>query len=172
MNSLTSTSLSQLRQGNNQTCANIRKFIYSEGKPEAKFGEKISFANPIQQSSKYLWNNWHSPEPWGVWSNGKKASFYLPKPEGSPSILEIELRALITENHPIQLVRVKINGEVNVIQISSSQDKIYQIPLSNFTNEFLWIEIETPDATSPDDAGLRNGDKRKLGVGLISTTFN
>jgi hypothetical protein len=172
MHDLTIHSLSELQQGNNRSCSDIRRFIYSTGRPETNIGEKIQFAHSMHQSNKYLWSNWYNIELWGVWSNGKKARLYLPKPQGKLSNLEIELRALITEKHPSQIVRVKINGELHMIEIFSSEDQTLKVPITNVANDFLWIEIDTPNAVSPEEAGLKNGDKRKLGVGLISATFN
>jgi hypothetical protein len=169
---LTAHSLSKLQLGNYQTCSYIKKSIEAKVKPEINIGKTISFCNSIQQSNKYLWNNWHDTEAWGVWSNGKRASLYFPRPEGVSGSFDLTLKALITGKHPSQIVRVKVNGEVTKIQVSSVEEQIFRIPISSVTNDFIWIEIETPDAVSPENAGLMGGDKRKLGIGLISIAFN
>ena len=86
--------------------------------------------------------------------------------------MDLELKSLITGNHPVQKVQVKINGISTEILISSAKESVYKIPISSLTNEDIWMEIETPNAISPEQAGFGNGDKRKLGVGLISVEFN
>ena len=172
MDYFTAYSLPKLQNGNSQTCSDIRYFMQSSAKAEIKVCERIIFSDNVQRSHKFLWDNWHDKEAWGVWSNGKKASLYLPKRDRASHYLDLELKSLITGNHPVQKVQVKINGISTEILISSAKESVYKIPISSLTNEDIWMEIETPNAISPEQAGFGNGDKRKLGVGLISVEFN
>lgn len=172
MDYFTAYSLPKVQKGSAHTCKDIREYFEVSARPEVYVGDQISFAESFQPSSKLLWDNWYEKEAWGVWSNGKRASLHFPKRDKASNSIDLEIKGLITGKNPSQLVRVKINGEVTPINLSSANAKVFRIPISNPSNNSLSIEIETPDAKSPMQAGFSNGDNRKLGIGLISVTFN
>ena len=167
----TAYSLPKVQNGNQYTCKDIREYFDSSSRAEVIVGDKISFADSYQPSSKFLWNNWYEKEAWGVWSNGKLASLHFPKRDKPSSSVDIELKGLITGMNPIQLVQVRVNNQVTPLKLSSSNPQIFNIPLDDAVNKDLVIEFETPNAKSPMEAGFSNGDRRRLGLGLISITF-
>lgn len=168
----TAYSLPKVQAGNQNTCKDIREYFELSSRPEVIVGERVSFSDSYQPSTKFLWNNWYEKEGWGVWSNGETASLHFPKRDKPSRSIDMELKGLITGLNPSQLVRVKVNNEVTVIKLTSANPQSFSVLIGSPTHKALVIEFETPDAKSPMQAGFSNGDNRRLGVGLISIKFN
>lgn len=171
MDYFTAFALPKLREGDSETCKDIKTYLDSSSFSEIAVGENISFADNFQRSNKFLWDNWHEKESWGVWSNGKRASLYLPKRNSSAKFLELKVRAFVNGAHPNQVAKVRIGGNQFIFNISTPNDEILNINIESILNEDLWVEIDTPGSVSPMEAGMLNGDKRKLGIGLVGLSF-
>jgi hypothetical protein len=146
-------------------------------KPNMKVGQVINItapqANQSNQEQAILIGGWAYPESWGVWSIGDKATLSLPKPESSAKTLVLEARALVSNKHPEQLVKVMMNGKPRVSTVLNQGDgNRILIPLEagDFSGERLFIELQLPNLASPASLGMGNDD-RKLAIGLKTARF-
>ena len=127
--------------------------------------------------SKVGWG-WSYPETFGVWSEGNQVKLVIPLPRDSKGALEsingitLEMRALISPNHPQQQVDIWVNGHYqktsilqknqgNIIDVSISSDQI------DSGQDYLEIELKLPNKVKPVELGLGN-DIRELGIGLTN----
>jgi hypothetical protein len=146
-------------------------------KPSIKVGQRISITAPqVNQTSHeqaILMSGWAYPESWGAWSISDKATLSLPKPESNAKSLVLEARALVSNEHPEQLVKVMMNGKLRVSSVLTKEDgNQILIPLEpdDLSGERLVIELQLPNLVSP--ASLRMGqDDRQLAIGLKSVRF-
>ena len=118
----------------------------------------------------YLINStWQEPENWGVWSKGKESKLRIPTPSNASS-MTFNLRALVTEKHPTQLVDVLINGRLQKsLRLLKASGNVIEIPLekNDLQSNFLDIEFKFRNPTSPSKLGI-NEDDRTLAIGLES----
>jgi len=134
-----------------------------------------------------LIHGWSEPEKTYTWSEGDKSVLRFPMPSAYKlSMLNIHVKALISEGHPAQRIDVYINGRfftrkmintpTDVIEISippylnqslSSIEKITNTPIKP---NILEIELRYLDATTPREIGL-GSDGRKLAIAIESATF-
>ena len=137
--------------------------------PGPKQYAAILFA-PYQQGSYYLISStWQEPENWGVWSKGKESKLRIPTPSNASS-MTFNLRALVTEKHPTQLVDVLINGRPRKsLKLVKASGNVIEIPLekNDLQSNFLDIEFKFRNPTSPSKLGI-NEDDRTLAIGLES----
>ena len=127
--------------------------------------------------SKVGWG-WSYPETFGVWSEGNQVKLVIPLPRDSKGALEsingitLEMRALISPNHPQQQVDIWVNGHYqktsilqknqgNIIHVSIPSDQI------DSGQDYLEIELKLPNKVKPVELGLGN-DIRELGIGLTN----
>jgi hypothetical protein len=119
--------------------------------------------------------DWSWPEDWGVWSNGDQAKIILPIPESTTAKqLRLNVRAFITKLHPKQEVEVLIDKmPPQSITLTNSESNIWVINLSPTGEGSKYIELQFhfKNPASPKDVGGVPGDDRRLGIGLISATF-
>jgi len=135
----------------------------------------------------FLGKGWSAPEVGRNWSSQNIADLRVPAPYFLYSAtIEIVANALVTTNHPEQLVEIYVNGELNqTISLNQPQNNV--IKLSNIdihkhhksilevlTNSyvdsgFINIEFKFKNAISPKELML-NDDERKLAIDLVSLT--
>jgi hypothetical protein len=146
-----------------------------------------------------LGNGWHSLEDWGVWSNGNESSSLLITPplgSTSKNLLTLTVNALITPAYPLQVIDVRVNGQlVQSVSISDNADHEIQIPLPKtaigadifmgfFENIYssvgralgislinlnaIKLELTTQFPNSPRKLGISPEDQREIGFGLKS----
>lgn len=120
----------------------------------------------------YAHDGWSTPEGWGRWSTGKRASlrFKLEPPTMTVNV-ELVLTAYVPDDHHEQRVIVEANGsEVARLVFAASDSKDprverFTVPVAGGSQ--LDLVLHTPDTVSPAELGL-SGDNRTLGVALVS----
>ncbi len=121
----------------------------------------------------YLLEGWAYPENWGTWSSGKKSVITLPIPQGKSRILELKMRALVTPSHPVQRVKIWVNGApVKTVSLTQDNNNFIEIPITDEARQesYLIIGLMYEDATTPQILGLGD-DIRTLSIGLISGIY-
>jgi hypothetical protein len=147
--------------------------IVKQGKPN----ELIQFGKGNLGTSLIVGvgGDWSWPENWGVWSNGDQAKMILPIPEGGKAKqLKLNVRAFVTKLHPKQEVEVLIDKmPPQSIILTSSEVNTWVINLPPYTESSKYIELQFrfKNPASPKDVGGVPGDDRRLGMGLISASF-
>ena len=119
--------------------------------------------------------DWSWPEDWGVWSNGDQAKIILPISESTTAKqLRLNVRAFITKLHPKQEVEVLIDKmPPQSIALTNSESNIWVInlPPTGEGSKYIELQFHFKNPASPKDVGGVPGDDRRLGIGLISATF-
>lgn len=114
---------------------------------------------------------WSQPEAWGVWSDGKLANIYIPRPAQTPKKLLLDLRAFISQKIPVQDVSIFINDQfVAEYRLDKAEGNLLSLELPASNSDFYKITFQLKTPARPFDIGL-NKDKRLLGIGLISAKF-
>ena len=128
-------------------------------------------------SARQLVSGWSPPENWGTWSAGQQAQIDLRVTPEARSIV-LDVMAFVLPQHPTQRVIVSLNGEqVLSTQLVQHQGNHLEIPISPAIrqhladNDRLTIELQLPDAISPEQLGI-NDDSRVMGLGLKRLTVN
>jgi hypothetical protein len=136
-------------------------------------GQVMTFNHTTRQLS----SGWSPPENWGTWSAGQQAQVDLRVTPEARSIA-LEVMAFVLPQHPAQRVIVSLNGEqVLTTRLTQLQDNHLDIPIPAaireqlVDNDRLTIELQLPDAISPEQLGL-NDDSRVMGLGLRRLTVN
>ena len=141
--------------------------------PITKIGIIYKFSDAGQENIALL-NGWAYPESWGTWSIGDNAKIAFPLPKSPTKIIELNLRALITMQHPNTQIKIYIDGVFqNTIILFQSQNNIVQIPIPKSIphKDYLVMEFRFLNPVRPSEIGFINGDNRLLGIGLISAQF-
>lgn len=134
-------------------------------------GETLKFSRA--SSLLYLGADW-SPESWGAWSVGHRATFSAQLPQdGRP--LSLSIRALrhdvVESTRP---VTIRFNGkDVASLRMSNNAENyLVDIPASllDEAKGVAVVEFLVADPVSPRQAGS-GVDTRQLGVGLIELEF-
>lgn len=136
-------------------------------------GELVDF-RAGGNGNRFTVAGWSAPEDWGCWSEDDRAKVKLRVMEApaKPLLLRARLRAFLRDAHPVQRLRISVNGrllEQRELKTSEGEDNfIVEIPLPVDVipaDGVLHIDFETPDARSP--RSLWDGDdRRRLGIGL------
>ncbi|VVM38734.1 DUF6311 domain-containing protein [Pseudomonas fluorescens] len=136
-------------------------------------GQVMTFNHTTRQ----LTSGWSTPESWGTWSAGQRAQIDLRLTPEARSIV-LDALAFVYPQHPAQRVIVSLNGEqVLTTRLTQLQDNHLEIPIPATIrqqladNDRLTIELQLPDAISPEQMGL-NDDSRVMGLGLKHLTVN
>jgi hypothetical protein len=152
------------------------KLILTRDRYTSNLGEVISFANSSPNRSYYFRSGWSWSEDWGTWSDSKTAILNFPWPKRSSKSLNLKFDTFVVEGkHPIQEIDVKVNG---VLYKKMILTRVYNNEFNiTFTPEmkkskYLAIEFEMHNLARPVDLIEDRPDHRKLGIGLISATFN
>lgn len=155
----------------------MRLYLYKLDRPIFPLATKQYFRAPGAWTD-WLESGWNSPENWGVWSLGRRASLRI-DPRQLPQqprglTLRFEAQAFVTPKHPRQTIRILLGDRLldeRVVEYPKSRFQ-FVIPLPPDLVEGtgkIDIGFELPDATAPKAVGLSR-DARVLGVGLISVT--
>jgi len=132
--------------------------------------EEMLYFNSSGKGLPTLLGGWSSPENWGVWTKDKEANLLLPSPEHGEKYLILNVRALITDAHPVQIVSVFLNGVFQrKFSLTKGEGNLIDIDLSLLPpskNRFT-VELKIDNPMSPKELGLSE-DFRKLGIGLVS----
>lgn len=123
--------------------------------------------------SQILSSGWSSPEPWGVWSDGKAAKISFPCNSRqfyfNRSTLQVGLFI-----HPFasQDITIEHNG-TTVYQSSITEGENIRFPVSveECKKNSIDLVINIPSPKSPLELG-QSTDARKLGIGLTKFTLN
>lgn len=136
-------------------------------------GQALTFNYPSRQ----LVSGWSSAESWGTWSQGRQAQIDL-RVTPQARLIVLDVVAFVPPDHPAQRVVISLNGEqVLVTRLTQQQDNQLQIPISAAIrqrlaeDDRLTLELQLPDAISPEQLGL-NDDSRVMGLGLKRLTVN
>lgn len=128
-----------------------------------------------EPSDAYLGKGWSGPEPWGVWSEGRRAQLRFPAPRIVRSV-SIELQAFLPGNPAKQRVVVFLNGVRSLRTELGTSEATIDFPVGDEAAQRiaedgrLTIRFALPDASSPQAAGL-SSDARRLAIGLKSVTL-
>jgi len=126
----------------------------------------------VGQFSRLGWG-WSYPESWGAWSEGRQAKLLIPYPvDSKPQFLEINIRALITSNHPFQKVQVWVNNELQqtVILDREENNRLKILLPKDSLRDYVLIDFRINDPVSAKQLGIGDDD-RKLGIGIESAIF-
>jgi hypothetical protein len=136
-------------------------------------GQALTF----NYTTRQLASGWSTPESWGTWTAGQQAQIDVRVTPEARSIV-LDVMAFVLPQHPAQRVIVSVNGEqVLTTQLVQLQDNHLDIPITAAIRQHLadtdrlTIELQLPDAISPQQLGL-NDDSRVLGLGLKRLTVN
>jgi len=132
-----------------------------------------------QEPSQYTVSGMLGIEPWGRWSNSKRASitFYFSDSECNPATLTLNLNAFLPPTHPVFRAEAVLNGRpIGNVEIKHGEkvprDFIYDLPngILDFDKlNTLEFHMENPPI-SPKSVGLSE-DIRQLGLGFRSMHF-
>ena len=136
--------------------------------------EMIYFSRTSQYTHTYLQAGWAFPETWGTWSASGKTTLLLPLPQKPANTLRLQLRALVSAQHPQQRVGVLIDGRSEQqFTLTSPSSQTIEIVLPNHSTpqRLVKIELNLPDRIRPKNLGMGNDD-RELAIGLESASFH
>lgn len=140
--------------------------------------QKVIFSNYAKDlnSAFYLRKGWSWLEDWGVWSDSSNVEIDIPLPNKQASTLTLDFKVyVVTQILQKQILKVTINnefiGEYQFLEFDDNQINIALKP-SLQNAKFLKIQVEIPNASSPNLTDATNADKRTLGIGLKSIQFN
>jgi len=141
----------------------------------SKLGETISFTNSSPNRSYYLRSGWSWSEDWGTWSDSKIAILNFSWPISPSKSINLKFDTFVVKGKlPIQQIDVKVNGIFyKKLLLTHVYDNALKI---DFTSEmrqskYLSIEFEIHHPTRPVDLIPDRPDHRKLGIGIISATY-
>lgn len=145
--------------------------------PPVSLGQRI-LLKKSSHGAAYLGRGWSSPESWGVWSDGPRATMVIPfSSKKRPTSLVLDVKSFVTSAHPEQDVIFLINNErVAEITLNQYETQTIQLPIPQSAYDtpsarnVLRLEFRLPDAASPKELGL-SGDTRKLAIGLVAFTL-
>ncbi|GAB7521214.1 hypothetical protein PBS_01970 [Paraburkholderia sp. 2C] len=119
-------------------------------------------------------------EPWGRWSNGKRLKMRLLMDSGFMSTdtvryLNLHVHPFPAANAGVQNVKADW-GSDEKSEIVVRQPEWISIPfrkgdLSGFQDRMLSLELELPNAASPNSLDPLSGDLRELGLGLTDLSI-
>ena len=139
--------------------------------------EKILFSSSNERAPYYLGQGWSWAENWGVWSDSALSTINLPMPSDRPKGITLKVQPFVVfEKKKEQMVEIIINDNPATYQkiiFSESKLTTIDIPVDKKLNlgNLINIKITLEKTMSPRSLLIGNDDDRKLGIGLISTSF-
>jgi hypothetical protein len=142
--------------------------------PITKINQPIYFSQKADGRREFLLSGWFLyGEAWGTWSDSGVAKLILPVPAGNPRFLELEGRALVNGNHPMQAMELWIDGvlqeKVSLTRFEGNRIRLNLSP-STLSKEYFILELKFPNRVSPKSIGM-GPDERLLGFGLVAAEF-
>lgn len=120
-----------------------------------------------------LGEGWSWPEPWGLWSNGNKATVTIPASE-DVFMLTLKVHPHVNKILLDQTVIVQLNGEPGgTFTLSETLPTVLKIPVTPDMKTrirrdgSIHVSIDMPGAAAPSAMGTGQDD-RLLGVGLYT----
>ena len=115
-----------------------------------------------------LLKGWGVPESWGVWSDGKVASFAIQLPAYREGRLQLDLAcAIMLDSRGVQTVAAEVNHTLVGTWYFRRSTGTFSIPLPGAAITRSGLVLVTFRIGHPVTPG-RNGDLRSLGIGLRS----
>jgi len=134
---------------------------------DVPLNKSISFAKQ-GAGVELLGAGWSKSESWGVWSDGKLATIYIPRSAQTPKKLLLDLRAFVSQAIPAQDVSIFLDDQfLAEFRLEKGEGNLLSIKLPVSANNFYKIVFDLKTPARPFDLGF-NKDKRLLGVGLVS----
>jgi hypothetical protein len=132
-------------------------------------GDRLDFSKTLPYLSR---KGWSDPESWGTWTDGDSASLFLDLPAlpDTDMALQVEGRAFVDAVHPVQSVRVVVNGKNVGLLEYTSQKMLTQtliVPQHAFSSLKVEIDLIPANPIAPSDIGASK-DTRRLGLGVAS----
>lgn len=151
-----------------KTCREIAQDLQIASLPtDVPLNKSISFAKQ-GAGVELLGAGWSKSESWGVWSDGKLATIYIPKSAQTPKKLLLDLRAFVSQAMPAQDVSIFLDDQfLAEFRLEKGEGNLLSIKLPVSANNFYKIVFDLKTPARPFDLGF-NKDKRLLGVGLVS----
>lgn len=149
-------------------------FEITDPRSSPRIHEKIGFTRQDQYTLRFLKSGWAFPETWGTWSASAKTTLLLPLPQKPANTLRLQLRALVSAQHPQQRVGVLMDGQSEQqFTLTSPSSQTIEIVLPNHSTpqRLVKIELNLPDRIRPKNLGMGNDD-RELAIGLESASFH
>ena len=168
-----------------------------------EIGETIQFKNHGDNSKGvgYLRAGWSKElESFGTWSNSGKSILFIMPPQNlhADNYLTLNVRSLVTLNHPEQTIKINLNGlPLQDLKITDNDlheiriDHLFRANLLNgglhnigsttfyYLQRIIGTPIQEPivlefilmNPATPKNLGVGE-DERSLGIGLISATLH
>ena len=111
---------------------------------------------------------WSYPEAFGTWSEGYQVKLTIPLPKEPILGITLEMRALVSPNHPQQIAAIWVNGQFQKkIALTQGNGNQVAIPIAPTTpaRDYVKIEFSLESRAKPKDLGLGD-DIRELAIGL------
>lgn len=142
--------------------------------PLTKINQRIYFSQQADGRREFLLSGWYPyGEAWGTWTDSDVAKLILPLPAGNPRFLELEGRALVNGNHPIQEMELWIDGalqeKVALTRFEGNRIRL-NLPPPVLNMEYFILELKFPNRVTPKSIGM-GPDDRLLGFGLVAAEF-
>jgi len=124
---------------------------------------------------KHLIDGWSYPEPWGIWSEGQRASMAFKLQQAPRRSLQMRVCAagFCSGNHEIKAV-VEINGQrLARWHFSAGKKDVWRkvsVPIALTRAPYLEVVLHIDRPTSPLKLGLSN-DTRELGLAMSMLCF-
>ena len=142
----------------------LRKVIKNHKYYQVTVG-KYNFGTTLPFESEGL----NAPEPWGVWSEGSKTSFYF-RPDGK-YVAEFDVMPFLVEGKEKQVVKLYVNDVEQGVYIFQSGKSFPKIVVSLPMSKKVHIMFKYEDVKSPAELGLSD-DNRKIAMGFKSMEIN
>jgi hypothetical protein len=140
-----------LKKGSNPTTASLITGIDFR---ERRLPEFVSYTSGITQS-----------EGWGRWTDSNQGPIIIGLREALPNSFVLKINATAFGPNGEKDTLIKIGDQSRLVRISSGEPKLYELSFNNVgTSSTILIVPATPSSPSPSDP-------RKLGIGLVSISF-
>lgn len=136
------------------------------------YTKMLSSAQPFDL---ILGGDWSVRESWGVWSEGTRGSVIFDA-SSLPENYTIAIEANVFPPGPVPMQQIQVfDGDRNLLATISNEQPIRNVVVSmkqsrSQRGPFRSLNFEIGNPTSPHDLGISE-DIRKIGIGLISLTF-
>jgi hypothetical protein len=141
----------KLKEGSNPTTANLITGIDFK---EQRLPEFVSYTSGIIQS-----------EGWGRWTDSNQGPIIIGLREALPNSFVLKINATAFGPNGEKDTLIKIGDQSQLVRISSGEPKLYELSFNDVgTSSTILIVPAIPSSPSPSDP-------RKLGIGLVSISF-
>jgi hypothetical protein len=138
--------------------------------PKIYPNEVVEFTQASNLGPRLLGNGWSHAENWGTWSDENHTSLFIPTPNTDFVKISLQVQPFLPSKNYKQTVVFRSGGKtLKKLQLVNpdAQWIDLEIPPSNSALTYTRLDIEIPDAISPNTL-QKSLDTRKLGIGIIS----